>query len=246
MRWLQSVALIAVVMLLSGCPATKQARTVERLGFLKDLYPVMSEGNENAGESLLIYKNPKVVLMPPNSYIRIKLDPVLIFRGPESKMNGISQNQAQVMADTFYALIYQELSKDYEMVDQPRPSTLRVQVAITHLEESWPMLDVVSSVPAPMNALAAGSVLKTIATGKPAFTGEAVIEAKVTDAETGEVLRAIVDRRVGTKKLDAESFNSWSDVYESLRYWAENGRYQLCKARQKARQIQTDCPKPRA
>ena len=239
---LQSVMLIAMFLFLPGCAATKQARTVERLGFLKELYPKMSEGNENAGESLLIYKSPKVVLIPPNTYTKFMLDPVLIFRGPESKMHGISQNQAQLMADTFYALIYQEVSKDYEMVDKPGPDTLRAQIAITHLEESWPMLDVVSGIPAPMNALAAGSLLKTAATGKPAFTGEAVIEAKVTDAQTGEVLRAAVDRRVGTKKLDADSFNSWSDVYESLRYWAENGRYQLCKARQ----IRTDCPKPRA
>ena len=103
------------------------------------------------------------------------------------------------MADTFYAVIYQEVSKDYEMVDKPGPSTPRVQVAMTHLEESWPMLDVGSSIPAPMNALAAGSLLKRVATGKPAFKGEAVIEAKVMDAQTGEVLRAIVDRRVGTK-----------------------------------------------
>jgi hypothetical protein len=242
MSGLQRLALIALVLIVSGCAATKQARTVDRLGFLKDLYPAMAQGNEDAGESLLIYKNPKVALLPPNSYTKIMLDPVLIFRGQESKMGGISQDQAQLMADTFYALIYQELSKDYEMVEKPVPSALRAQIAITHLEKSWPMLDVVSSIPAPMNALAAGSLLKTVATGKPAFTGEAVIEAKVTDAQTGEVLRAIVDRRVGTKKLDAESFNSWSDVYESLRYGAENARYQLCKARQ----IRTDCPKPRA
>jgi Protein of unknown function (DUF3313) len=239
---LQSVMLIAMILFCFGCAATKQARTVERLGFLKDLYPQMSKGNENAGESLLIYKSPKRALIPPNTYTKFMLDPVLIFRGQESKMNGISQDQAQLMADTFYALIYQEVSKDYEMVDKLGPNTLRAQVAITHLEESWPMLDVVSTIPAPMNVLAAGSLLKTIATGKPAFTGEAVIEAKVTDAQTGEVLRAVVDRRVGKKKLDADSFNSWSDVYESLRYWAENGRYQLCKARQ----LQTDCLKPRA
>lgn len=236
------VLLIAMILFFPGCAATKQARTVDRLGFLKDLYPVMSEGDENAGESLLIYKNLKVALLPPHTYTKIMLDPVLIFRGPATKMNGIPQDQAQLMADTFYALIYQEVSKDYEMVDKPGPNTLRAQVAITHLEESWPMLDVVSTIPAPMNALAAGSLLKNVATGKPAFAGEAVIEAKVTDAQTGEVLRAVVDRRVGKKKLDADSFNSWSDVYESLRYWAENGRYQLCKARRS----QTDCVKPRA
>ncbi len=244
MRWLYGMLLIVLVLPVAGCAATKQARTVERLGFLKDLYPRMTEGDENAGESLLIYKNPKVLHIPPNSYTKIMLDPVLVFRGPQSKMRGISQDQAQLMADTFYAVIYQEVSKDYEMVDKPGPSTLRVQVAMTHLEESWPMLDVVSAIPAPMNALAAGSLLKNVATGKPAFTGEAVIEAKVIDAQTGEVLRAVVDRRVGKKQLSADSFNSWSDVYESLRYWAENGRYQLCKAR--SRSLQTDCPKPRA
>lgn len=237
-----SVLLTTLLLVAWGCAATKQARTVERLGFLKDLYPAMTAGDENAGESLLVYKNPRAALIPHGTYTKIMLDPVLIFRGPESKMAGIPQEQAQLMADTFYALIYQELSKDYEMVDKPGPNTLRAQVAITHLEKSWPMLDVVSSIPAPMNVLAAGSLLKTIATGKPAFTGEAVIEAKVTDAQTGEVLRAAVDRRVGKKKLEAASFNSWSDVYESLRYWAENGRYQLCKARGD----RTDCPKPRA
>jgi hypothetical protein len=238
---LLSLFLIAGILAGWGCGATKQARTVERLGFLKDLYPKMTEGNEDAGESLLIYKNPRVATIPPNTYKKFMLDPVLIFRGPHSKMDGITQEQAQLMADTFYALIYQEVSKDYEMVDKPGADTLRAQVAMTHLEESWPMLDVVSSIPAPMNFLAAGSLLKTVATGKPAFKGEAVIEAKVIDSQSGEVLRAGVDRRVGKKRLSAESFNSWADVYESLRYWAENGRYQLCQARH-----QKDCPKPRA
>ena len=239
---LLSILLVVGLLCNAACGATKQARTVDRLGFLKDLYPKMVEGNEDAGESLLLYKNPRVAQIPPNTYTKIMLDPVLVFRGPHSKMQGISQEQAQLMADTFYALIYQEISKDYQMVDKPGPDTLRAQVAITHLEESWPMLDVVSTIPAPMNAFAVGSMLKNVATGKPAFKGEAVIEAKITDSQSGEVLRAGVDRRVGGKKLNAESFNSWADVYESLRYWAENGRYQLCKARQP----HTDCPKPHA
>ena len=239
---LLSILLVVGLLFNAACGATKQARTVDRLGFLKDLYPKMVEGNEDAGESLLLYKNPRVAQIPPNTYTKIMLDPVLVFRGPHSKMEGISQEQAQLMADTFYALIYQEISKDYQMVDKPGPDTLRAQVAITHLEESWPMLDVVSTIPAPMNAFAVGSMLKNVATGKPAFKGEAVIEAKITDSQSGEVLRAGVDRRVGGKKLSAESFNSWADVYESLRYWAENGRYQLCKARQP----HTDCQKPRA
>lgn len=242
MVWVRRLMVIVLVVAVAGCAPTKQARTVEKLGFLKDLYPRMTEGNEEQGESLLVYKNPRAALIPKGTYTKILLDPVLIYRGPGSKMEGVPQDQAQVIADTFYALIYQELSKDYEIVSKPGPNTLRIQVAMTHLEESWPTLDVISAVPAPLNVLAAGSLLKTLSTGKPAFTGEAVIEAKVTDAQTGEVLRAGVDRRVGKKKLSSESFNSWADVYDALKYWAENGRYQLCKARG----VRPDCPKPEA
>src|SRR5690348_8796228 len=81
--------LAAVVLGAPACGATKQARTVERLGFLKDLYPKMVEGDEHAGESLLIYRNPRVAVIPPNTYKKFMLDPVLVFRGPNSKMQGI-------------------------------------------------------------------------------------------------------------------------------------------------------------
>ncbi|MDQ6734509.1 MAG: DUF3313 domain-containing protein, partial [Nitrospirota bacterium] len=30
-----------------------------------------------------------------------------------------------------------------------------------------------------------------------------------------------VDSRVGKKKLEADSFNSWADVYDALKYWAK-------------------------
>ena len=108
-RRLLSLLLIAAMLAVPACAATKQARTVERLGFLKDLYPKMTEGDENAGESLLIYKNPRVSQIPPNTYKKFMLDPVLIFRGQHSKMEGISQKEAQLMADTFYAAIRQQL-----------------------------------------------------------------------------------------------------------------------------------------
>src|SRR5574341_958695 len=110
-----TVTLFALLLMvaLTGCAETKQARNVHKMGFLKDLYPLMQDGKD--WEALLIYRNPKVDTIPKGTYRKFLLDPVLVFRGPESKMKGISQQHAQLMADTFYALIYQELSKDYEM-----------------------------------------------------------------------------------------------------------------------------------
>ena len=90
---------------------------------------------------------------------------------------------------------------------QPGPHTLRIQVALTKLEESHVVLDVISTVPAPMNVLALETRLQGLVTGKPSFVGEASIESRIRDAQTGEVLGAVVNRRVGGKALDAESLH---------------------------------------
>src|SRR4029453_3602136 len=98
---LLGVLLIAGILAGPACAATKQARTVERLGFLKDLYPKMVEGDEQAGGSLVAYKNPRVAQIPPNTYKKFMLDPVLVFRGAHSKMDGISHIQAKLIVETF-------------------------------------------------------------------------------------------------------------------------------------------------
>lgn len=71
----------------------------------------------------------------------------MIWRGKDSKLRGLDQKDAQVIADSFYALLYQELAKDYQMVSGPGDETFRLQVALTDAEQSSPALDIVSSVP---------------------------------------------------------------------------------------------------
>ena len=90
---------------------------------------------------------------------------------------------------------------------EPEAGALRIQVAITKLEESWETLDAVSNILPPMIVI---SETKKYTTGKPAFVGEAGIEIKVTDAPTRELLFAGVDRRVGGKSLTKP--DSWDDV----------------------------------
>lgn len=108
---------------------------------------------------------------------------------------------------------------------------MRVSIALIKVEESVPALATVSSIGVPGNVLALGSLVKNIATGKPSFVGEAVIEGKVIDSRTGELLGAAVDRRVGGNSLSAGRMSSWGDVEAALRYWAENSRYRFCRAR---------------
>ena len=218
---------VLLAMMFPACSPTKQARSVETSGFLGTLYPLMHKGDE--GEALLIYKNPKLAAIPRGTYKKMILDHAEVWSEPTT--DPARQAQAQKVADLFYALTYQSLSKDYEMVSAPGPGTLHVQIAITRADPAYVILRAVSTVPAPMNAFAVASMVKNLGTGKPLFVGDASIEARISDSESGEILGATADRRVGKKRLDADSFDSWDDVHKALEYWAEKGRYRLCQER---------------
>lgn len=223
----RSLLLLSLTILLAACAPTKQARSVETTGFLGTLYPLMHEGSD--GEALLVYRNPKLATIPRGTYKKIWLDHVEVW-GPPTE-NADKQKDAQHAADLLYSLVYQSLSKDYEMVTAPEPGTLHVQAAITKTDKAMVILRAVSTIPAPMNAFAVASLLKNVGTGKPLFVGEVSVEMKISDAQTGEILAATADDRVGKKRLDADSFDSWDDVHRALEYWAKLFRYRLCHQR---------------
>jgi hypothetical protein len=228
---LAHVCVLAMVALLVGCASTKQARSMEQTGFLGDVAPLLQKGKD--GEALLVYKSPRLALIPRGTYKKMLLEPVTIWGPPAAEQNPTRQKELQAVADMLYSLMYENLSKDYEMVSTPGPNTLRLQAAITRADPSYVVLRAVSTIPAPMNVLALGSLLKDLGTGKPLFVGEASIEGKISDAQTGEILAASADRRVGRRHLDSKSFDSWDDVHKTLAFWAEQVRYRLCKERER-------------
>jgi len=240
MAWFPRAVLLVMLALLIGCASTKQARSMEQAGFLGDLAPLMQKGKE--GEALLVYKSPRVALIPRGTYKKMLLEPVTMWGPPAAEHKTAPQKELQAVADMLYSLMYQSLSKDYEMVSAPGPNTLRIQAAITRADQSYVVLRVVSTIPAPMNAFALGSFLKDLGTGKPLFVGEASIEGKISDAATGEILGASADRRVGKRHLDAHSFDSWDDVHQTLAFWAEQVRYRLCRERERG---ESHCTQPK-
>ena len=113
------------------------------------------------------------------------------------------------------------------MTYEPGPDVIRVQAAITEAESSNAVLDTVTSV-IPQTRLLSG--MKSLATGVSLFTGSSSVELKITESETGTLLVAAVDRRGGTKSLSGVT-NSWNDVEEAYRFWAEKVRYRACQWR---------------
>jgi hypothetical protein len=232
-----------MLLVLAGCQKTQQPRgplgsDVKESGFLQDIYPLMKEGEK--GKFLRVYLNPRVDAAAANSYDKILLDSVTIYYGADSNLKDVSQEQLKNLATVFGGTLGEELSKDYQIVNEPGPKTLRLQTAITDAHPTETGLKAVSFVPWGIPGLKF-VVLKSkeSATGKPVLSGDVTMEMKMSDSQTGEVFWAAIDRRVGGRL--GGGWESWTDVERAFQFWAEKIRYGLCK---KARQG-TDCVAPK-
>jgi Protein of unknown function (DUF3313) len=223
--------IVVAAAMLFACVQTRQAGEPVKSGFLGD-YSRLQEGEE--GEAALVYRNPAA---DRASYDKIMLDPISFWRDPGAEDDGISPEDRQNVVNNFYKMLHDRLSKDYEMVTEPGPNTLRMQVAITRADQSNPVPDTISSIIPQM--VVVGSATEYV-TGKTMFGGQASVEAKVTDAQTGEILFEGVDRRKGAKNIIGAT-DSWRDVNESMEYWADQVAYRLCQWRG-----DKDCVEPEA
>ena len=215
---------------LAACALTQSVKDVPESGFLGD-YSRLHKGGD--GQAELIYVSPGVDW---KNYDKILLDPVTVWRTVKSEDKGVSQHDAQAMANYLYGLIYARFSKQFEMVHDPQPNTLRVAVALTQLGKEDVVLDVISTVEPHVRA---ATSLYQLVSGEPTFEGEAAIEGRVTDAMTGELLAEGVDKRVGERTLNSRSLKNWGDVENTMQFWVARSAYNLCR-----QQEHNDCQKP--
>jgi len=223
------VLLTAATLFVTACFSGKQAGSVKFSGFLNGYYDKLEKGGP--GQALYSYVKPGANVA---SYTKILLDPVTILRPADEK--GAVPEDEQKVANNFYSQLVTNLSKDYEMVKEPGPNTLRVQVALTDVSSGSGAMQAITSV-VPIGI--AISVAQAMVGAKPAFSGEVSVETEVTDAKSGELLGAGVDRRIANKSL-ATSVNTWGALTKVTETWSEMFAYRLCMERQG-----TDCVKPK-
>jgi len=227
--WLtMGAAFVFSALWLVGCAATQHAKSVEKTGFLGD-YSMLKKGETSTvgedPEALLVYRNDKANW---KQYTKIMLDPVTLWTtGKDSQLKDVSIEDRQRLGSLLWAKLDENLRKDYEMTSQAGPGVMRIQAALTEAGESSATMDTITSL-IPQTRLLTGA--KGLATGVSGFTGSASAEVKITDTATGELLAAAVDRRGGTKSISGVT-NSWHDVEEAFRFWAEKVRWRLCQQR---------------
>lgn len=209
---------------LSGCATTERGSDDNMVGsgFLEGWYGRMRPGTDDEG--LRVYRNPKAPAIIRKSDA-IVLAPVQLWLGANS---GLTTEQGEELAERFYTTLYNTLAKDYRMLDTPEPGALYFEVALTGAEGADVTRDIISKAVAPARLL---STAASKLTGEPMFQGSAAIEAKISEAASGEVLVASMDRRVGGNAINADTLKTWGDVYAIMDFWAAGISFKLCTAR---------------
>ena len=221
MRMASVVVSMAMAVLLGGCGVgSYQARSVDLKQSTLVNPALYKEGGDD--QTLYRYVKPNINL---KQYSKVLIDPVLIRKDGELDKDELENYQK--LANNAFVYMNQELGKDYSIVKSPEPGALRIQLAITDADSAKPVRNTLSTLmPIGMGI----SLIKYAATGKQSGVGEITAEMRVSDAATGELLGAALDRRVGGKEL-SELWSSWRNADSALLFWAQRTRWSFCEMR---------------
>ena len=209
-----------------GCTQTHQARKTERTGFLGD-YSDLQKGEGD--QSLEVYWNEGADF---KRYDKIMIAQVKLYKVQESLLDGVSDEDKQMLVDALHVALDQSLRKDYKIVDAPGSGVLEVRAAIGEADDSEAFFDFVSNLQPGMRVI---SGVKRLATGTDTFVGQAAVEAEIRDSQTKERFAAMVDRRVGQKTLKGVH-REWGDVLHAFEFWADQLRTRLQERKKGAAQ----------
>src|SRR5438132_12193891 len=121
--------------LLAGGSTTRQAAVSQgdvKCGFLAPACSQLSPGTD--GQIALRYVNPSAKW---TRYTKIMIQPVTFWGEENSK---VSTEDQQRLVNFFYTALNQEVSKQFQVVDQDGPDVMKLQVAGTDLAAATPGL----------------------------------------------------------------------------------------------------------
>lgn len=236
MKRIPLLGVAAVAAVLAGCSSSQQRPavkpSVDQSGFLSDAVKLRAGGE---GEPALVYRLPNSTIA---KYDKVILEAVEVWRGDEAG-DGLSREELQFLADYLFTRIYVRLDRDYEMVDVPDRTTMRVRVAYTGVGESNQKMVLQSSrVPRP-NLI---PQFRKLAENPPRFRGSSSVELAIRDAESGVTFFAAIERKDLAMPDPGEDGFGWDDLETELKFDAERVGYILCMER--AGPKGEGCPRP--
>jgi hypothetical protein len=201
------------LLLLSACTTTQKAavnQTDVNCAFLgNDCSLLTTGGKDQAG---MRYVNPAAKW---SQYNKVLIDPVTYWGGDSTKLSASDQ---QMLVNYFSQQLKEKLGEKFQIVNQPGPGVMKLDVALTDAETATPVMRSISMIVPQAHMLAN---LKYLATGSMPFVGAAQAEAKITDSTSGQILAMAVDKRIGGGSFTTGFQWQWGDAENAVNHWAE-------------------------
>jgi len=204
----------------AACATTERVAVKENptvCAFLGDNCDQMTKGA--TGQAGLRWVNTKAKL---TQYNKVIIDVVGFYGSDASK---VPPKDQETLTALFKKSLTDAMATRFQVVEEPGPGVMRLQVALLDAEAATPGLRTITMVIPQARLLSTGAYA---ATGKYPFTGGGEAAAKITDSVTGEVLGIGVDRRVGGGSIETAAQWRWGDAENAIKAWSQlavNGIY---------------------
>ena len=179
-------------------------------GFFGSDVSLLQQGQE--GQAAMIYINSNARW---SQYDKIMLEPLEFWDSTNSTVSPSDQHMLTAYA---YNKLKEDLQKNFTLVDQGGPGVLVLQVALVNASAATPGLRSVSVVVPQLRVI---NLAQSLATGSYALVGSAEAMMKATDAVSGQLLVAAIDKRAGGVALSSAAQWRWGDAENAMDYWAE-------------------------
>ena len=164
--------------------------------------------------------------LDPAKYDKFMVDYVVFALAPESKYKGINADEMKQMADQASLAIVNAIKEKYPVVSEPGPDVARVRIAIVDLEQSRPVVSVITTVvPVGLGI----SLVKKGATGEWTGAGLTKAEILVLDSVTNEVIAAEYD---DYSAKFTERYTKWGSLDDAFKHWGEMATTALTRLRE--------------
>ena len=154
-------------------------------------------------------------------YKAVIIEPVTFWGDEEG---GVSEEVRQNLVNEFETVLKDEFGKKFQIVTRPGPGVMTLSVGLTKAESATPVLRSISMIVPQARVLSTGAYLVS---GNFPFVGSAQVEGKVEDSVSGQVLSAIVDKRLGGGSPTAGFQWQWGDVENAMHHWSETAANRL-------------------
>ena len=126
------------------------------------------------------------------TYSKVIVDPVAIYRGSDNQFGDMSQADKAALANYMYIQFAEKLRSRFALATDPAPDTLRVKLTLTGAATNTPVLATLSRFD-----LAGGlyNGVQAVRGGEGMLTGSVTYVTEVYDASTNRLLSAFVTKQ---------------------------------------------------